>query len=240
MGEILTPIQLLGCEVLFCKSAFHPVSAWAAWLHDIFPSQVQDFAFAVGELHEVSLHEDFSSLSMSLWKTTLSSSILTVPPTLVLPANLLRVCSTLSSTSSMTMLNSFDPSISPWGTWFITRHQWYYKCLKLSFFTHLTVYLSGTNLLNLAVRMLKENVPKILLKPRSMTSSALPLSSGPAISSQKTVMLNRHDLLLVNPFWPFLIPFLAFVHLEMSSQRICSVTFPGTDLGPTVLQSSCG
>lgn len=51
----------------------------------------------------------------------MSSNTLSLPPALLLSANSPRMCSSLSPTPSINMLNSFDLSISLWETSFVTN-----------------------------------------------------------------------------------------------------------------------
>ena len=73
------------------KSAFKPFCAQQISVLCIALTQLQNLAFGIVKLHEVAWTH-LSSLSRSFWITSLLPSMLTAQLSLVLSANLLRVC----------------------------------------------------------------------------------------------------------------------------------------------------
>jgi len=81
--------------------------------------------------------------------------------------------------------------------------------------------------------MLLGTVSKALQKSREMTSVAIPLSTDVVTPSEKVTSLVRQDVPLVKPCWLSQITFLSSMCLRISSKRICSVIFPGTEVSLT-------
>lgn len=87
-------------QILFCQAVFRLASFWNILVHGIVPSQMENSALHLGELHEVPIisisiishFHHFSSLFRCLWNGNMAT-----PPSLVSAANSLRVHSALSS-----------------------------------------------------------------------------------------------------------------------------------------------
>jgi len=107
----------LSTELLSSRSAPKPVLVPGVVL-----PQVQDPALALVELHQVPLCPTLQPVQVSLMAAQ-PSGVSTTPPSLVSPADLLRVHSNSSSRSLMKKLNKTGPSTDPWGTPLVTGLQ---------------------------------------------------------------------------------------------------------------------
>lgn len=141
--------------------------------------------------------QPISSLSRSLWRVILSSSISTTPPSWVIPANTVWVHSNPSPRSWIRILNCSDlrhaTSIATSGTWQST-HPLYYLVIQ---FLH-QQFVCG----------------------QDVQTNPL-LSSEPASHlTLEGIGLVRRNLPFVNPYWPISITFLTF----MTLRKFCTKT----------------
>ena len=103
-------------QVLLLRAALNPFSAQSVFVVAIAPTQVQDLALGIVELHETHTGPMLKPVRM----VSLPSSRSTTWPSWVSLANLLRECSIPLSMSPTKMLHSTSPNTDPWGTPFIT------------------------------------------------------------------------------------------------------------------------
>ena len=142
-------------------------------LPGIVLTKMQDSALGPIETHTVCLGPLIEPIR-SLCSALLPSGRSTLPPSLVLSANLLRVHSIPSSRSLIKMLKRSGPSIEPWGTLLVTGHlldltpltatHWAWPSSQC--FTQRSVHPSRPWATSFSTRMLEGTVSKALLKFR--------------------------------------------------------------------------